>query len=187
MGAISATELADVHKSAERLYNEAEVETAIAQCAAQAAAVLEHQQPLVLPVMNGGLTFCDRLLVHWQFALELDYLHFSRYRGELHGAEIKTIAEPSTAVAGRHVVIVDDIFDQGLTLARCVDWAKEKGAAKVTTVILADKQHQRRETAMRPDFSALKVPDRYVYGYGMDYRGWFRNQRAIYALGQQKA
>lgn len=181
---ISTAELERVHANADCLYEEAVVEEAITKCAEQTAAEIASLSPVVLPVMNGGLSFADRLLAHWDFPLELDYIHFSRYRGELSGGQNKQIAEPQTLIEGRHVVVVDDIFDEGLTLAAIVDWAKAKGASGVTTVILADKQHQRKQTSYRPDYVALTLPDRYVYGFGMDYKGWLRNKRGIYALAE---
>jgi hypoxanthine phosphoribosyltransferase len=177
-------ELTMVEANADCLYSETAVEQAIAECAKRAASQIASLAPVVLTVMNGGLSFADRLLAHWDFPLELDYIHFSRYDGALSGGQNKQIAEPQTPINGRHVVVVDDIFDEGLTLTAVVDWAKAKGASGVTTVILADKQHQRKQTNYQPDYVALTVPDRYVYGFGMDYKGWLRNKRGIYALAE---
>lgn len=171
-----------LHGRADCLYGEAAVEQAIADCAAEAAVYLADKSPVVLAVMIGGLPFTDRLLAHWDFPLELDYIHVTRYDGEIKGGDNKQIAEPRTPLTGRHVVVVDDIFDEGLTLDWIVKWAKSKGAASVTSVILADKQHERKQTEYRPTYSALSVVDRYVYGYGMDYRGWLRNKRGIFAV-----
>lgn len=182
MALLSESVLNAIHERADCLYNEAAVETAIAECAAKAAQKIAGGQPLVLAVMNGGLTFTDRLLAHWNFPLELDYIHFTRYDGATAGGKNKQIATPRTGIQGRHVVVVDDIFDEGLTLANIVDWARANGASQVTSVILTNKQHDRKKTSYRPDFSALEVADRYVYGYGMDYKGWMRNQRGIYAV-----
>lgn len=178
----TAHELDRIHADADCLYSEVAVEEAVAQCAAAAGADLQDKSPVVLAVMNGGLTFTDRLLSHWDFPLQLDYIHFTRYDGKTLGGENKQIAEPRTPVAGRHVVVVDDIFDEGLTLAAIVAWAKAQGAETVSSVILADKQHDRKQTSYRPDYVALEVVDRYVYGFGMDYKGWMRNKRGIYAV-----
>lgn len=174
--------LAAIHAEADCLYDEQAVESAIANCAAAAAAVLETEAPVVLAVMNGGLSFTDRLLSHWDFSLQLDYIHVSRYQGATSGGENQHIAMPKTPLKGRHVVIVDDIFDEGVTLEAIVAWANNEGATEVTSVILADKQHDRKQTPYRPDFVALEVADRYVYGFGMDYQGWMRNKRGIYAV-----
>ena len=179
------TELEQVHQTAECLFDEKAVEQAIARCATEAAEALQAQSPLLLVVMNGGLTFADRLLAHWDFPLELDYIHFTRYDGATRGGKNKTIALPRTPLKGRNVAVIDDIFDEGLTLQDIVLWAREQGAASVTSMILADKQHNRKQTSYRPDYVALDVEDKYVYGYGMDYKGWMRNKRGIYAVAKE--
>lgn len=176
------SELLAVQQTAEKLFSELAVEQAIDQCAIDAAAQLSALSPVVLVVMNGGVTFADRLLNRWRFPLQLDYIHFTRYDGATEGGENKHIASPRTPLQNRHVVIVDDIFDEGLTLATIKDWVLEQGAQSVASVVLTEKDHDRQKTAYRADYVALKVPDRYVFGYGMDYKGWLRNARGIYAV-----
>lgn len=178
----TAKELAAIHAASDCLFTEEAVEVAVKGCAERVAQEIANMAPVVLAVMNGGLTFTDRLLSHWDFPLELDYIHFTRYDGATTGGTNKRVAKPRTDISNRQVVVVDDIFDEGLTLASIVDWASENGAANVTSVILADKQHDRKLTDYRPNYVALEVADRYVYGFGMDYKGWMRNKRGIYAV-----
>ena len=175
-------ELSAVLATADELFSEAAVEAAIDDCAAKASRQLANLSPVVLVVMNGGISFADRLLARWSFPLELDYIHFTRYDGATQGGEQKEIAKPRTALNGRHVVVVDDIFDEGLTLANIQQWVLAQGASSVVSVVLTEKLHDRQKTDYRADYVALQVPDRYVFGFGMDYQGWLRNSRGIYAV-----
>jgi len=175
-------DLQAVLNTADELFPESAVEQAITVCADAAAAKLADQAPVVLVVMNGGMSFADRLLARWSFPLELDYIHFTRYDGATQGGSNKQIANPRTPLQGRHVVVVDDIFDEGLTLADIHDWVLRQGASAVTSIVLTEKLHDRQKTDYRADYVALQVPDRYVFGYGMDYYGWLRNIRGIYAV-----
>lgn len=179
---IQPAELLQVQQTADELFSEAEVEQAIDRCAAAAATQIAGRSPVVLVVMNGGITFADRLLTRWSFPLELDYIHFTRYDGTTQGGDNKQIAKPRTPLQDRHVVVVDDIYDEGLTLEKINHWVVEQGAASVTSVVLTTKQHDRQKTSYQADYAALEVPDRYVFGYGMDYKGWLRNARGIYAV-----
>lgn len=179
------TELLQVQQTADELFSEQAVEQAIDRCASAAAAQLAGRSPVVLVVMNGAITFADRLLARWSFPLELDYIHFTRYDGATQGGENKQIAKPRTALQGRHVVVVDDIYDEGLTLEKIHAWVKTQNAASVTSIVLTKKLHDRQKSDYQADYAALEVPDRYVFGYGMDYKGWLRNARGIYAVKEQ--
>jgi hypoxanthine phosphoribosyltransferase len=83
---------------------------------------------------------------------------------------------------GRTVLIIDDIFDEGYTLEAVINACKAQGAKEVLTAVLIDKEHDRKAPGMSVDFTGLKVEDRYVFGYGMDYRGYWRNAPGIYAV-----
>jgi len=80
------------------------------------------------------------------------------------------------------VLIVDDILDEGVTLRAVADYCRDAGAREVRVAVLVQKLHDRNQVGVRPDFKGLDVPDRYVFGCGMDYREYFRNLTAIYAL-----
>jgi len=87
-----------------------------------------------------------------------------------------------TPLSGRVVVVVDDILDEGLTLTEILDWCRGAGAARVYSAVLVHKRHDRKPGLRRADFTGLEVPDRYVFGYGMDYRGYLRNAPGIFAV-----
>jgi hypoxanthine phosphoribosyltransferase len=166
----------------ELVCTEEEVAAAFDRMAAEIRAELEDANPVVLCVMLGGLIPTARLLFRFDFRLELDYVHATRYRGDIRGRELYWRVKPATPLAGRHVLVIDDILDEGITLAGVLDFCREQGAATVRSAVLVDKQHERRKSLQRADFTGLEVDDRYVFGCGMDYRDRFRNLRSIRAV-----
>ena len=116
-----------------------------------------------------------------QFPLELDYVHASRYGMETTGSTLNWTRYPQADFKGRDVLIVDDIFDQGHTLEAIIKWFEENGAQNVYSATVVNKLHNRK-VDMRPDYNGLDVEDRFLFGYGMDYQGYFRNLQGIYAV-----
>lgn len=173
-------EYLEVLDHADCLFTADGVAFAVAQAAAAVDAELAGRNPLVLCVMTGGFRFCSDLLGHLEFPLELDYLQVSRYRDRTRGGELDWLRRPQRPLRGRHVLIVDDILDQGLTLEAVCRYCEGAGAAAVTTAVLVDKHMPGR--AMAADFVALAAPDRYLFGEGMDFKGYGRNLRGIYAI-----
>lgn len=170
---------------ADCLYSRADVESAIDRLAGELTRDLSGEDPLLLCVMNGGIVFTGRLLTRLPFRLQIDYVHASRYRGELSGADLHWIHRPGIPVRNRCVLVLDDILDEGDTMAGIRDWCLEQGAAQVATAVLVDKQHDRRcETLPEADYTALYAEDRYLFGYGMDCREYWRNAPGIFALRQ---
>ncbi len=166
----------------EQIHTAAEVDAAFDRMAAGIHTRLHDRQPLVLPVMMGGLIPAGELLRRIDFPLDLDYIHATRYRGGTEGRELKWRSYPQISLAGRVVLIIDDILDEGATLAAIVDYCRGEGVKEVLTAVLVDKKHPRQRQFERADFSGLEVDDRYVFGSGMDYHGRYRNLRGIYAL-----
>lgn len=173
---------------AQRLLDNAEciasaetVQAAVAQLAASISGELAGDFPLVLPVMGGAIVFAGQLLPKLAFPLEFDYLHVTRYRGATRGGEMEWRVLPGKRVAGRNVLVLDDILDEGETLAAIRDKLIELGAARVWTAVLTDKANGLAKP-IHADFVGLTVPDRYVFGCGMDAYGMWRNLPAIYAL-----
>lgn len=167
------------------LHDEAAVEAALDAMAAAVSAKLADTNPLVVSIMHGGLICCGKLVTRLRFPLQLDYLHATRYRGETSGAELQWKVFPSESLQGRTVLLVDDILDVGTTLAKIVEYCRQQGCAAVYTAVLLDKQHGRREPGIAADFVGLQVDDRYLFGYGMDYKGYLRNAAGIYAIADQ--
>ena len=167
--------------SAELLCDEATVRTEIARLAAEITASLKDRYPLVLAVMGGSIFFAGHLLPQLRFPLEFDYIHASRYGNATSGGKIVWTVEPRENVRGRTVLVLDDILDGGETLAAIRDRVRSLGAAAFYSAVLTDKEIGRNKP-IAPEFVGLKLPNRYVFGCGMDLSGAWRNLPAIYAV-----
>jgi hypoxanthine phosphoribosyltransferase len=168
-------------QNAELIASNGEIQMALDRLAREIRTELKDTFPLVLAVMGGGVVFTGQLLPLLNFPLEFDYLHVTRYRGKTAGGEIEWKVLPGKSVVGRTVLVLDDILDEGETLAAIVDKLFDLGTGQVWTAVLTDKQHGRSKP-ISADFVGLPVPDRYVFGFGMDVYGLWRNLPAIYAL-----
>ena len=175
-------EIDQIWKDADCLVSEQQVERAISQVAMAIETDMAKKNPVVLCVMTGGLIFTAKLLMQLRFPLEIDYIQVSRYRGEVVGGSIEWIATPRTDLQGRCVLIVDDILDEGETMLEIIKACKKRNASEVRSVVLVDKVHDRKvKPGVTADYTALEVEDRYLFGYGMDYKGYLRNACGIYA------
>jgi len=171
-----------VHQQAECLYSADAVAVALDRMAAEITTVLDGKNPLVLCVMTGAVVTTGHLLTRLSFPLQLDYLHATRYGAQTRGGDICWIARPASSLAGRTVLVVDDILDEGYTLAAILEYCHQQGAAEVLLAALVEKRHRRKAPGLVADFVGLEVEDRYVFGFGMDYKGYLRNLPGIYAV-----
>jgi len=168
---------------AELLFSRVEVLRAIDQLAVRLTVALAEVNPLLVCVLHGGLPFTGAVMQRLQFPLELCYLHVGRYGDATRGGALVWHARPRLSLTGRHVVLLDDIVDEGVTLGELKAFCLAEGALAVTTVVLLDKKPVReRVGAAAPDHAALICPDRYVFGWGMDFEGYWRNLPDVYAL-----
>ncbi len=174
--------LADALAHADLLVDRAELESVIADLGRQIDVALEGERALFLTVMNGALMFAGQLALAIRTDLEFDYVHATRYRGATSGSELCWLREPVVPMTGRTVLLVDDILDEGHTLKAVREDCLARGARRVLIASLCMKQHDRRVEGIRADFNGVVLPDRYVFGYGMDYHEQGRNLPAIYAL-----
>lgn len=171
----------EILRTADLICPEQQVLGALDRMAAQITALLEKENPLVLPVMGGAVVFTGHLLPRLRFPLEFDYLHVSRYNGKTRGAEVEWKVQPRTDIRGRTVLVLDDILDEGNTLAAIRERLLAEGAGKFYSAVFADKAIGRAKP-IAADFVGVEVPDRYVFGFGMDVNEYWRNLPAIYAL-----
>lgn len=180
--------LREVMASADMLFDGSAVERAIADMAEAIRPDYTDgvdTRPVYLTVMHGGMPFASQLSMELGVRgldLQFDYLHATRYRGETSGGELVWKHRPATPLRGRRVLLVDDIFDEGHTMAAITAWCLSEGAQDVRIAALAVKQHDRAVPDLQADYVGLQVPDRYVFGYGMDYQEQGRNLPAIYAM-----
>jgi len=145
---------------------------------------LKDADPVVITIMNGGLIPAGMILSHLNFPLQCDYLHASRYRGKTSGGKLDWIVKPQTELKGRTVLIIDDILDEGITLQAILDYCSKQGASSVYSCVLVEKLHDRKKGCRKADFIGLQVDDVYVFGCGMDYKGYLRNAAGIYAVNE---
>lgn len=176
-----------VYEGADCLIDEAEIGAAYDRMAADITRDLAELDPVVMCVMLGGLQATAELGKRLTFPFELDYLHATRYRGETAGGELVWKVSPGLRLADRHVLIVDDIIDEGHTLAAILDSIRGQGAASVRTAMLLLKDHDRRAPGLSADYVGCTVADRYVFGSGMDYKGYFRQLPGVWAIGEDPA
>ena len=145
-------------------------------------AEINESECVLLGVMTGGMVPLVRLAELVEGDYLMDNCHVSRYRVELTGGNLEWHQSPHIELTGKTVVIIDDIFDEGLTLDYVATACHSLGAGRVVTVVLVRKLHDRVKTKMCPDLVGLEVGDHYVFGCGMDYRNRWRHLSAIYAL-----
>jgi hypoxanthine phosphoribosyltransferase len=168
-------------RDADLLFDENRVTQTVKRMAAEITARLSDAYPLVMPVMGGAVVFTGHLLPLLHFPLEFDYLHATRYDGKTRGGQIQWKTKPHVDFRGRTVLVLDDILDEGNTLAAIREHLLGEGAAAFYSAVFADKDLG-REKPIKADFIGLSVPNRYVFGFGMDAYEHWRNLPAIYAL-----
>lgn len=168
-------------EQAELIHSSETITAAIDRLSAEISSVLKNTNPVVLCVVSGGIVFAGQLLTRFNFPLELDYVHASRYQNATVGRTLVWQALPKLDLTNRTILLVDDILDEGVTLKAIQEKCLELGAAKVLSAVLVEKQLEQVKP-ISADFVGLEVPNRYVFGYGMDAYGWWRNLPAIYAL-----
>lgn len=178
---VDAAHAARVMAEADLIHDAAAVESALDRMAAQITERLADKDPLVLCVMSGSVVVTGHLMTRLAFPLKLDYLHATRYNDTTRGGEMVWRVRPRQSLKGRVVLVVDDILDAGITLADIVADCRRHGAAEVYSAALISKRRE-REVEVEVDFVGLEVEDRYLFGYGMDFYGYWRNAAGIYAV-----
>ncbi|WP_295384271.1 hypoxanthine-guanine phosphoribosyltransferase [uncultured Thiodictyon sp.] len=167
---------------AECLVTQEAMEEALERMADTLTDRLAGTDPVVLCVMTGGLIAAGRLLPRLNFQLRVNYVHATRYQGATSGGELNWHYRPSEILRGEQVLILDDILDEGITLDAIARACREDGAAGVHTAVLVEKA---RPHACVADVVGVVVPDRYLFGYGLDYKGYFRNVPGVFAVADQ--
>lgn len=175
-----------VYATSTCIYTANEVEAALDRMAINIHEKVHDKNPIFLCVMIGGMVPTGNLLPRLDFPLEVDYVHATRYRGEVRGGELVWLVEPRTSLEGRTVVIVDDILDGGVTLKGIVDYVKAQKAEDVYTAVLVDKHHKRVDDGLQQaDFVGLEIDDHFIFGYGMDYKEYLRNAPGIFMVAPE--
>lgn len=168
----------------EIIFSEQQIQAAVVRMAKEINEVMADVHPLVLSVMGGAVVFTGQLLPLLTFPLDFDYVHVSRYGNSQQGGEMNWKVAPQENVRGRVVMVVDDILDEGETLYAVRQRVMALGATHFYSAIFADKMNGKTKP-IQADFVGIQVPDRFVFGYGMDIQGAWRNLPAIYATREE--
>jgi hypoxanthine phosphoribosyltransferase len=184
MDDINLNHLQNLKEQAKVVVNEHQIEEALNRLAEKLQNDYKNLNPIFLVVLNGGLVFAGQLLPKIDVLCQVDYCHATRYDGAFKGHEISWKSEPQMDLFGRHIVIVDDILDEGHTLNAIVEYCQQQKASSVKSLVLVEKLHERKSIAgQKADYCELTVPDEYVFGFGMDYSHHWRNTKQIYSKG----
>jgi hypoxanthine phosphoribosyltransferase len=168
-------------ESSDPIASAQEVQAALERVAAQVEGRLSEAYPLVLAVMGGAVVFAGQILPRLRFPLDFDYIHASRYGDRTRGAQVEWRVTPPESVRGRTVLVLDDILDGGETMAAIRERMLALGATQFHCAVLVEKILDRKKP-IKPDFVGLSVADRFVFGYGMDAKGYWRNLPEIRAM-----
>lgn len=181
---VDLDEIIRIREEADCLADAHTVAQALDRMGAAITAQMADKNPLVYVVMNGGMVLAGQILPRLPFPLELAYLHATRYGHALKGnTQLDWRMRPTQDLRGRAVLVLDDILDEGHTLLAILEYLKAEGAAEVRSAVLTHKLHERKACpGMRADFTGLDVADRFLFGCGMDYKGYWRNAPGIYAV-----
>ena len=178
----SVEEIRAVEARAETVFTPGQIESAIARWAMEITTRVGDANPVLLGVMTGAIVPLGVLMTRLDFPLQLDYVHATRYDGETRGGELRWIKPPPETIRDRTVLLVDDVLDHGLTLQAIVARCRDMGAREVLTAVLVDKHVPHAAGLPHADFTALKTDDRYLFGWGMDYKTYLRNGGRIAAV-----
>ena len=174
-------EFIGVRAAAELLFTTAEVDAAIDDMARAMMNRLQDADPVLLTVMMGGIVPVGMLMPRLDFPLQVDYVQLTRYGSKTRGGTLNWVKKVPETVKDRVVVIVDDLLDEGLTLAAVIAECESIGAREVLTAVLLVKEIEARRGLQSVDFFGLNSPNRYLFGYGMDYKSYGRNAPGIFA------
>lgn len=174
-----------VRRSARVLLSASDVAAVYDRMAASITPALAERDPIVLAVMNGGVFTAIELCKRFDFPYEFAYVHATRYANTTAGGTLDWHVEPRPELEGRAVLVVDDILDAGLTLAALEHALRARRVASLHKAVFAVKEL--RQPIERPtvDFAGTSVPDVYVFGCGMDYRGYWRGIPELLAVAAE--
>ena len=160
---------------------ESEIQQAVKSVAEQMNKDLEGANPLFICVLNGAFMFAGDLMKYFTLPCEITFIKLTSYAGLYTSGDVKEIMGLSESVIDRNVVVVEDIVDTGITMDRILTSLNAKGAKsiKVATFLQKPDALQRDITV---DYAAIKIPNDFIVGYGLDYDGYGRNLRDIYTV-----
>jgi hypoxanthine phosphoribosyltransferase len=182
----AAADALAARRGARRIASAREIARALQRMADAVTADLADANPVVLAVMHGGAFAAVELCRRLRFPCELDFVHVTRYARGTRGGEIEWRVRPGADLSGRTVLVVDDVLDRGHTLRALGAELKKVGVARQRTAVLVVKRVANARGRPKVDYRGVEVDDVYLFGCGMDYRGYWRGLPALYALAAPK-
>lgn len=176
----TVVEALEVRAAASQVASAGEIRAVLDRMASEITVALAECCPVLLAVMHGGVYTAVEISRRLDFPHEFDYVHASRYGSALTGAELTWHVSPREGLRHRHVLVIDDILDKGHTLAAVLDALRGIGVRRSYAAVLVEKALESQRPAA--DFVGLTVPDAYVFGCGMDFKGFWRGLPALYAV-----
>lgn len=179
---ISSEQLMTTLQEAECIVTKSDVMRAYDDLSSRLNVHYAGRKPIVLVAMNGGMIPAGQLMTRLSFFHRMEYIHATRYRNNEATSELNWKVKPPENIEGEHVLIIDDIYDEGVTLHTIVTELEKQNPASIKTCVLLNKEHNRKIKNFSVDFVGLNIPDRYVFGCGMDYHGYLRHLAGIFAI-----
>ena len=186
MSQLTNQQIEEALRNSECLISSFEVSSAYERLAASVNLHYAGQNPIVMVVMNGGLIPAGQLLTQFTFYHRMYYIHASRYRNNEGTNDLEWKFKPDISLAGEDILLIDDIFDEGITLKTVVEELSKEKPLSLECCVLLNKEHDRKVEDFDVDFVGINVADRYVYGCGMDFHGYLRHLPGIYAIKEDK-
>jgi hypoxanthine phosphoribosyltransferase len=163
------------------LFTKDEIQATVKKLAAEIRRDYLGKHPILIGVLKGSFMFLADLIRHLDFPLEVEFIRLSSYGGRESPGKIKLVQRLQAKVKGRHVLVVEDIIDTGLTTAFVLDYLSKKKPASLKLCVLTDKP-SRRQIPVNIDYRGLTVPNKFIVGYGLDWDERFRNLPDIYIV-----
>lgn len=166
----------------EVLFSNSEIVSRCSEIGKELSAKFRDKCPLFVGMLKGAIPFFAELVKHIDCDMEMDYLGLSSYEGTESTGNVIVYKDLAGDLTGRHIVIVEDIVDTGLTLQATINLLKNRGAASVTIVCLLDKKARREIEGINIDYCCFECPNKFVVGFGLDFNGLYRNLDCIGVL-----
>lgn len=171
-----------LYKDAERvLITKDRIEQRVEAVAQQISRDYQHKNPVFICVLKGAVVFFSDLIKRLDIRMEAEFMTASSYRGTQSTGKVDITKALDCDIKGRHIVIVEDIIDSGLTVKRIMQELEDKGAASIKLCVLLDKP-ECRKTQVKADYVGFEIPNVFVIGYGLDYEQQYRNMADICVL-----
>ena len=157
------------------LFSRAEIETAVGRLASEITQDYHGKNPLLVGILKGSFMFMADLVRRLDFPLEVEFVRLSSYgSGRQSSGRVRVVQGLRPAVKGRHVLVVEDIVDTGITISFFIDYLQKKKPASLRLCSLTDKP-SRRQVPVAIDYLGFVVPDKFLVGYGLDFNEDFRH------------